>query len=252
MRNDEKNSVTRQEKVWGIVPCAGIGQRMLSKLPKQYLPLCGRRVLDHALLALCRSDVVDAVIVGIREGDRYWQEQPFEHEKVQGISRGGETRAHTVLNALQQLLADNLATCSDWAMVHDGVRPCLSLSDIENLVGAARSHADGAILGVKLTDTLKRGDDRQHMVNTMEREQTYWRALTPQMFRCGALRDALQCAITQGRVATDESAAMEMSGYRPLAVEGNPANIKITTPTDLELASLYLAGNYETSMSETV
>ena len=232
---------------------------MRSAQPKQYLPLQGRRVIDHALLALCQSDSVDGVVVGIREGDRWWRAQPFEHKKLLAVSRGGETRAHTVLNALQQMLENNSADEDDWAMVHDGVRPCLAHADIERLVVAARGHGGGALLATKLADTLKRGTRAGVIEKTIgvggaadgavdggtdggASDDVYWRALTPQMFRCGQLKTALQQSLERGIVPTDESAAMEMSGIKAVAVEGHPANIKITVPADLELASFYLQG----------
>ena len=237
--------MSQKNKIWGIVAAAGIGKRMMSAQPKQYLPLHGRRVIDHALLALCQSDSVDGVVVGIREGDRWWRAQPFEHQKLLAVSRGGEARAHTVLNALQQMLENNSADEEDWAMVHDGVRPCLAHADIERLVVAARSHAAGAVLVAKVTDTLKRGSREGVIEKTIGAGadaiyDVHWRALTPQMFRCGQLKTALQQSLERGILPSDESAAMEMSGIKPVAVEGHPANIKITVPADLELASLYL------------
>ena len=227
-------------KIWGIVPASGIGKRMMSELPKQYLSVGGSRVIDHALGVLCESDSVDGVVIGIREGDRWWRAQPFEHAKLLAVSRGGETRAHTVLNALEQMLESNLADADDWVMVHDGVRPCLGRADVERLVVAARSHGTGAVLATKLADTLKQGNSRGDIEKTIDTGGVYWRALTPQMFRCGPLNTALRQSIERGMVPTDESAAMEMTGLKPVAVEGHPANIKITVPADLELASLYL------------
>ena len=251
--------MSKSEKIWGIVPAAGLGKRMMSAQPKQYLPLCERRVLDHALLALCRSASVDGVIVGIREGDREWRAQPFAHAKLRAVSAGGEHRAHTVLNALRHLLQDGIAAADDWAMVHDAVRPCVAPQDIERLVTAARAHGNGALLALRVTDTLKRahegviertlggggggdgggGDDNG---NGNDNGEEYWRALTPQMFRCEPLMRALQHALECGIAPTDESAAMERTGIHPTAVPGHPANIKITVASDLELAALYFRG----------
>ena len=238
--------MSKSEKIWGIVPAAGLGKRMMSAQPKQYLPLCERRVLDHALLALCRSDSVDGVIVGIREGDRQWRAQPFAHAKLRAVSAGGEQRAHTVLNALRHLLQAGIAAADDWAMVHDAVRPCVAPQDIERLVTAARAHGNGALLALRVTDTLKRA--RNGVIektlggNGNGNGEEYWRALTPQMFRCEPLMRALQHALECGIAPTDESAAMERTGIHPTAVPGHPANIKITVASDLELAALYLRG----------
>ena len=237
--------MSKTEKIWAIVAAAGIGKRMMSDRPKQYLPFRQRRVLDHALLGLCRSDSVDGVIVGIREGDPWWQAQPFEHPKLLAVSPGGAQRAHTVLNALARILDDDIAAADDWVMVHDAARPCLTQLDIERVVVAARSHPCGAVLATKLVDTLKQANREGVIEKTLGRGdgKVYWRAVTPQMFRCAQLKTALQQALEQGIVPTDESAAMEMTGARPVMLEGHPANIKITVPADLELASLYKGKN---------
>lgn len=233
----------RPEKIWAVIPAAGIGKRMGSPQPKQYLPLLKRRVLDHALLSLCRNDSVAGVIAGISACDRWWRAQPFEHDKLVAVSRGGAQRAHTVLNALRQLLRDNIAAADDWVMVHDAVRPCIRQADIERLVTAARLHGAGAVLAVRLVDTLKRANREGVIEETLGAgKEIYWRALTPQMFRCGPLKAALQHALAQGIAPTDESAAMEAAGLRAVLVEGHPTNIKITVPADLELAARYLEG----------
>ena len=241
--NDTKTS--GGEKIWGIVPAAGIGKRMMSERPKQYLGVPGRgsrRVLDWALDALCQSDSVDGVVVGIRDGDRWWRAEPFVHAKLLAVSAGGDCRARTVRNALARLLQDGIAAADDWALVHDGVRPCLAGADIERLVAAARAHGGGAVLTTRLADTVKRGSGGVIQETLCAHGSVHWRALTPQLFRCRPLEAALREALARGVTPTDESAAMEMTGMRPAAVEGHPANIKITVPADLELAACYLRG----------
>ncbi|MDA7967852.1 MAG: 2-C-methyl-D-erythritol 4-phosphate cytidylyltransferase [Gammaproteobacteria bacterium] len=225
------------EKIWAVAAAAGIGKRMMSPRPKQYLQLCGRRVIDRALLALCASDSVDGVIVGIRDDDEEWRARPFTHEKLIGISGGGDTRARTVLNALRQLLRGD-AAAGDWALVHDAARPCLAQADIERLAAAARADGNGAVLALKVSDALKRGRDGR--IEESLGGAAYWRALTPQMFRCGQLETALRRALERGLAPPDESSAMELAGARPLVVEGDPGNIKITVPADLEWAARYL------------
>ncbi|MGR3914657.1 MAG: 2-C-methyl-D-erythritol 4-phosphate cytidylyltransferase [Gammaproteobacteria bacterium] len=240
----------RREKIWAVVAAAGIGKRMMSPRPKQYLQVCGRRVLDHALLALCRSDSVDGVMVGIRADDGEWRARPFTHEKLLGVSRGGGTRARTVLNALRQLFDDGIAAAGDWALVHDAARPCILRRDISRLAAAARADGDGAVLALKISDALKRG--RAGRIESTLGGATYWRALTPQMFRCGPLEAALRHALERGAAPPDEAAAMEWSGARPRLVEGHPGNIKITVPADLEWAAMQLEsiGGGENESSE--
>lgn len=225
------------EKVWAAVAAGGCGARMQSARAKQYLQLAGRRVIDHALHALCESACIHGVVAGIRDGDAEWNAHPFAHEKFLGTSYGGKTRAHTVQNALQKLRELGAAK-NDWVMVHDAARPCVPQRDIANLAAAARADGRGAALALKVTDALKRGGG-DRLEESMARA-VYWRALTPQMFRCGALQDALQRALECGRAPADECEAMQSMGARPLAVEGDAANIKITVPADLQWAERQL------------
>ena len=131
--------MTHRHKIFAIVAAAGTGMRMKSSLPKQYLPLAGRRVIDHSLCALCESEVVAGVVVGIAAGDSQWRDTPFVHAKLCAVTAGGNTRAATVLNALTHLADAAIAADDDWAMVHDAARPCLCDDDITRLAAAARA-----------------------------------------------------------------------------------------------------------------
>jgi len=237
------------QNIWGVVAAAGVGARMGGDFdrPKQYLPLHGRRVIDHALAAVCECPAVSGVVAGIRGGDAWWRARPFAHAKLLAVSGGGETRARTVLNALRRLLPpEGPAAAGDWVLVHDAARPCVSARDIERVIAAARAHGHGAVLALPVTDALKRvGDGVIEESVAAAAGETYWRAATPQMFRCGALADALQDGLARGESATDEAAAMQAHGVRAAVVAGHPANLKITVAADLELAAGYLAGRVE-------
>jgi 2-C-methyl-D-erythritol 4-phosphate cytidylyltransferase len=134
---------------------------------------------------------------------------------------------------------DGLAQDDDWVLVHDIARPCVRLSDIERLVTAVRQHPVGGLLASPVRDTMKRADRSGTVVGTVDREGL-WHALTPQMFRYGLLRRALNEGIANGLAMTDESSAIEAFGQAPLLVEGAADNIKITHPQDLALAALFL------------
>jgi 2-C-methyl-D-erythritol 4-phosphate cytidylyltransferase len=122
--------------------------------------------------------------------------------------------------------------------VHDGVRPFVTVEEIDATIAAAR--ADGAaILAAPLIDTIKQVSD-QRVVKTLDRVGLR-RALTPQCFRYELLRDAYQRADVSDPSLTDESALMEQIGHRISIVEGNPRNIKITTTEDLAIAEAILA-----------
>jgi 2-C-methyl-D-erythritol 4-phosphate cytidylyltransferase len=150
---------------------------------------------------------------------------------------GGAERCHSVLNGLEQLAGT--AGVDDWVLVHDAARPCVRRQDIEMLMSRFEDHAVGGLLGLPVADTMKQVDSDSMILKTVERDGL-WRALTPQMFRLGPLRDALQQAIASGVMVTDDAAAMEMAGYRARMVEGQADNIKITRPADLQLAEFYL------------
>jgi len=124
-------------------------------------------------------------------------------------------------------------------LVHDAARPCVRHADIDALLAAVVGHADGGLLALPLSDTVKRADHNGCAEDTVARAGL-WRALTPQVFRLAALRDALESAMRAGVEITDEASAMEYSGARPRLVHGHADNIKITVPEDLALAELFL------------
>ena len=125
-------------------------------------------------------------------------------------------------------------------MVHDAARPCLSHDDIDRLLDEGLGCDDGAILAIPVRDTLKKQDDEGRILNTVEREGT-WAAQTPQLFRVGTLIEATRVQMQCGNSPTDEAAAMEGIGARPRLVMGSAANIKITWPEDVAIASSWLS-----------
>jgi 2-C-methyl-D-erythritol 4-phosphate cytidylyltransferase len=220
---------------WAVVPAAGVGKRMQADRPKQYLPLVGSTVIEHTLSRLLQSGAFQAVAVAISIEDPYWPELPVSQHPDVITAPGGKERADSVLSALKTL--QGRANENDWVLVHDAARPCLTTADIRQLITVLHDDAVGGILALSSHDTLKQvnGDS---IIATIDRKQI-WRALTPQMFRYGMLRDALQQA--EGNPAiTDEASALEMQGLQPKIVEGRPDNIKITRPEDLALAQFYM------------
>ncbi len=211
---------------------------MQTAVPKQYLPLRGRPVILHTLERLCHHPRLSGVLVGISPGDRHWPEYATEAGRLPrflGAYPGGESRARTVLNGLKALAAQ--ASAGDWVLVHDAVRPCIRPQDIDTLVDAAGE--DGALLALPVADTVKRADPSGRVAETVSRVGL-WRALTPQIFRVGMLRDALEKTLARGDEITDEAAAVEATGAHPRLVAGHADNIKITLPGDLALAELFL------------
>ena len=224
--------------VWAVVPAAGIGRRFGGDRPKQYVALGTRPVIAHVIAKLAAVRGVAGIVAAVAPSDPWW------NDVAQGIDvsvttvPGGAERCHSVLNALRHLSA--MAADRDLVMVHDAVRPCVDMADVERVVAAARSAPDGAILAAPVGDTLKRAGSERSIVDTVDRARL-WRAFTPQVFPLGRLRAALHEAIDNGCGVTDEAQAMERLGARPLLVEGSPGNIKITRPEDLALARVLLA-----------
>ena len=227
-----------EAKYWAIVPAAGAGKRMGVTVPKQYLQLGSQTVLEHTLGRLLDCERIAGVVLVLSPDDEFWPalRARYAGRHIETVA-GGAERCHSVLNGLNHLAAG--AGADDWVLVHDAARPCVRAADIERLMDALAGGEQGGLLGVPVADTMKRVDGELQITATVERAGL-WHALTPQMFRIGALRAALQQVISTGLLVTDEAGAMELAGHRPRMVEGHRDNIKITLPADLALAAFYL------------
>lgn len=227
---------------WAVIPAAGFGKRMSSDIPKQYISLSGKTVLEHSLGALLDSRHVAGAVVAISEGDTSWQALNFRHDKPVYVAPGGKERGDSVLSALNVLT--QTATDDDWVLVHDAARPCVRQEDINRLINTCVEKGRGGILAVPVKDTIKRAGESptgecDEILETIDRS-SLWQAQTPQMFRLGELRDNLSKALASGMSVTDEASAMEWAGSHPVLVEGHGDNIKITRQEDIGLAQYYL------------
>lgn len=226
------------DKLWAVVPAAGAGRRMSTNIPKQYLRLGEKTVLEHTLDTLLACPQLADVVVVLSADDGYWPglRDRYFNARLEVVT-GGAERCHSVLNGLVHLAGR--ANADDWVLVHDAARPCVRLSDIEKLIETLAATTDGGLLGVPVADTMKQVDGNDRVTATVARDGL-WHAYTPQMFRLGRLQTALQYAIDNDLLVTDEASAMELAGYLPRMVQGQRDNIKITVPSDLELAAFYL------------
>ena len=227
-------------RYWALVPAAGIGKRMGTAIPKQYLLLAGRPVITHTLETLLRHPGLAGVVVAIGAEDEWWPEVAagLGADKPLHVVTGGAERCHSVCRGLDALRG--LAAPDDWVLVHDAARPCLGVADLERLMVTLADDAVGGLLAVPVRDTLKQADSAGRIATTVDRA-ALWHALTPQMFRLGLLHEALCAALARGLLVTDEAAAMEAAGFAPRLVEGRADNLKITRPEDLALAEFYLS-----------
>ena len=235
--------MNQKQNIWVIIPAAGIGSRMQTDIPKQYLTLNDKTVLEHTIKIFKSAEFISEIIVAVSKDDEYWPGLELNTDKRIQTVEGGEERCHSVLNALIFLL--DKAQTDDWVLVHDAARPCLRARDLNLLIDKLKDHDIGGILAMPVRDTMKRSGKRPDakydvlIEETVDREGL-WHALTPQMFRFGLLYNAIQEAFSQGKLITDESSALELAGYHPVLVEGHADNIKITHPDDLALAAFYL------------
>ena len=222
-------------RLWGAIPAAGVGRRMGGTLPKQYLELCGRRVIEHSIAALRDHPRIAAVYVALAEEDRWWPETRYAEDPAVRRVAGGAERVESVRNLLYAV--QQVAAPDDWVLVHDAARPGLTRSELDRLITACVDDPVGGLLGVPVRDTLKRVAADGRVAQTTSREGV-WHALTPQMFRLAPLLAAIEQGVARGLALTDEASAMEAAGLHPLLVAGSAANLKITHPDDLLLIDL--------------
>ena len=218
-----------------LVPAAGVGSRLNLGFPKQYLRLLDgddRTMLEITVGKLANCGFFDRVYVIVSMDDCMIHMCNFPGN-VYLSTNGGATRAQTVLNGLQDAELED----DDWVFVHDAARPCIRLEEIRRLVEwIEEDDVDGAILALPLVDTVKWVDENGLIQKTIDRKHC-WRALTPQAFKVGALKEALTGHTDR---VTDEASAMEAVGAKVAVVEGLPTNIKVTHAGDIDLAKHFL------------
>jgi 2-C-methyl-D-erythritol 4-phosphate cytidylyltransferase / 2-C-methyl-D-erythritol 2,4-cyclodiphosphate synthase len=230
--------VTRERRIFAVVPAAGRGERYTAANPndppKQYAPLLGATVLDWALRPLLGDARIEVIVVALAAADTRGPAHIAALDDPRLCTAiGGNSRQASVLRGLARLEA--VAQAKDWVLVHDAARPCLLLEDVRTLLDALNEDICGALLAVPVVDTVKRG--RAGLAAETVDRSGLWRALTPQVFRFGELKAALEDAEGRGETATDEAQAMERLGLQPLLVEGSQFNIKVTRAQDLATAA---------------
>ncbi|HRL29572.1 MAG TPA: 2-C-methyl-D-erythritol 4-phosphate cytidylyltransferase [Ottowia sp.] len=219
-----------------LLPCAGSGSRAGTALPKQYQPIAGQPMVRHTLAAFAQVKRIAQVWVVVSPGDDTLRPS---NAAFSIAACGGVTRAESVFNGLNHLLANGAAP-SDWVLVHDAARCLVTPAQIDALIDACLPDGVGGLLALPLSDTLKHAGADGRVDATIDREGK-WLAQTPQMFRIGALRDAYAAhAASAFAGITDEAIAMEAAGHAPLLVRGSAQNFKVTYPEDFALAEAIL------------
>lgn len=231
------------KKVWVVIPAAGSGKRMGLSRPKQYLPLLGKTVIEHTVSRLLSSEYIAGVILALSKDDATWKTLSLAQNENVLCVEGGAERIYSVKNGLlkfQNMCKENPDELSDWVLVHDAVRPCVSTSDIEHLINSLWSHPVGGLLASPVVDTLKQVDGENNVLDTLDRS-LYWRAQTPQMFKATVLLDGIERAISTNFIATDESSIIESMGLQSKVVKASADNLKLTYQEDLPLLEAVLS-----------
>lgn len=210
---------------------------MGADIPKQYLTLAGKPVLQHVLDTFSSAAAIAHTFVVVSDGDPHIGAlmAAGAYANVTVLHAGGATRQQSVLNGLQAMRG--IVADEDCVLVHDAARPGLTSALIDRLIDALRDDEVGGLLALPVVDTLKRADGAQRIDTTVARERL-WSAQTPQMFPYALLQRALAAS----EAVTDEASAVEALGLKPKLVEGSPRNFKITMAQDLALAELFLKG----------
>jgi len=211
---------------------------MESHVPKQFLTLGGQPVLVHALRTLESADPIDDIILAVPEADREFclSEIVSRHgfKKITQIVAGGDQRQDSVRHALFAVREQ-----TELVLVHDAVRPFLTLEMIRLVIEQATKHG-AAIVAIPMRDTVKQVGQDGLIERTVDR-RNLWLAQTPQAFRRALLQEAHQKADRDGFHATDDAQLVERLGHRVAIVEGSIENIKITRPEDLTIGEAILA-----------
>ena len=229
----------KNNKCTVIIAAAGIGKRMGSDMPKQFLQIKGKPVLYYTVDAFEKNDNIDSVVIVTgRESIEYCRKEIVEKyafKKVKAIVEGGKERQNSVYNALNTITAD-----TDIVLIHDGARPFIMQEDINKVILSVKEYGS-AVLAVKSKDTIKIADTDGFVSETPDRS-FMWNIQTPQGFGFSVVKEAYDKAEKDGFIGTDDSSLVERLGKRVKLVEGHYTNIKITTKDDLIIAESILEG----------
>lgn len=234
MKGTDMNAQATPSRYFALIPCAGHGSRAGTAGPKQYERVGGQPLVWHTLSAFAGVKRIARTLVVVAAGDGFFERNPSTSALV--VPCGGPTRAASVANGLRELRRVG-AVDNDWVLVHDAARCLITPDLIDRLIDQCSNDEVGGLLAHPLADTLKLGEAGR-VAGTINRGDK-WQAQTPQMFRLGMLRQALEAA---GDGVTDESSAIEAMGLRPLLVEAGAQNFKVTYPEDFAMAEAVLRG----------
>ncbi len=232
-----------KKEIYFIIPAAGIGTRMESQIPKQYLEIAGKTVLTHTLALFLASDKVMGGVVVLSPDDT--TEIAIQDDRLWQVV-GGDTRTDSVTNGLRFLSEKLIRAGKDldniWVAVHDAARPGLRVDELNQFLQAVIEDdpQGGAIMALPAQDTVKLVGNGDRIEKTLDRAHI-WLAQTPQMAPLSLLLKASERAVLENAIVTDEASLLEYNGYFPKVYRGYVHNLKITYPEDLQLMTLYFS-----------
>jgi 2-C-methyl-D-erythritol 4-phosphate cytidylyltransferase len=231
--------MTENYATTGIIMAAGSSKRFGQN--KLLADINGTPVLAHAIEGFEKSSFISSIIVVVSESIKSSVlkiVKDYEFQKIKSIIQGGKTRQESVKNALD-FIKENEISCSI-VVIHDGARPLVNHKNIDRCIqGAVKNRA--ATLGIRPKDTIKQSDSpfSKVIISTPKRE-LLWAIQTPQAFEFELLYEAHEIAVKNGYSSTDDCALVENVGIKPVVIEGDYRNLKITTPEDLDIAEVLL------------
>lgn len=225
------------KRVTAIVLMAGVGKRMNSNVPKQYIEVDNKPIVYYTIDAFEKSDIDDIVLVtGETEIEYCTREfvQYFKFNKISKIVSGGKERYNSVYNGLK------VVNNSRYVLIHDGARPCITSGDINKMIYSVKKY-DACIMGVPTKDTIKIVDDENNIIKSPDR-RTIWQAQTPQAFEYDRIMYAYsKVQVSADKSITDDAQVWSMYNEQPVKmIEGSYENIKVTTPSDVEIVVNYV------------
>ena len=224
-------------KVYGIIPAGGVGSRMKSDTPKQFMDINGRPMILYALEAFEKSEA-DGIIIAVSKEHRDYLEGIIKEagiSKFTGFTDNGKERVYSVKNALDAVPEDD-----DYVLIHDAARPMVTPELINSCISSVKK-SDACLVAVPVKDTVKIVSDG--VVTDTPDRKTLFAAQTPQCFKVGVLKNAYKAWEDDGRafIPTDDASLVERYSDIPVRIiPGDETNIKITTPEDISIAETLL------------
>lgn len=214
-----------------IIVCSGIGKRMNSNVPKQFIKINDKPIVCYTIDKFENCNYIDEIIIVTnKEYIDYFKNSiinDYNYKKISAVIEGGKERLNSVYNGINYIEYNE----DSIVLIHDGVRPFIDEKDIINIIEETKIY-NACILGVKVKDTVKICKDG--FIQTTPNRENIWLAQTPQAFKYNIIKEAYEYAFNNNLFVTDDASIVENFGFKVKIIEGNYSNIKITTKEDLK------------------